>query len=167
MQTVVIKIGGSLAIDETKLADFVMAVSAISTQDFRVVVVHGGGKDINENIALLQETPHFSNGLRITTPSIMKMVEMTLSGHVNKKLVRMLLENDSKAVGISGVDGKLFEATKLQGEVDLGQVGDISKVNVAIVQDLLQMGWIPVISPISFGIGCAFNVETANLSHCR
>jgi acetylglutamate kinase len=159
MQTVVVKIGGSLAIDEGKLADFVGAVAAIPADRFRVVVVHGGGKDINENIALLQEEPKFLNGLRVTTPSIMKMVEMTLSGHVNKKLVRMLLEKGCKAVGISGVDGKLFEAVKLQGEQDLGQVGDIQNVNTALVVDLLQAGWTPVVSPISFGAGCAFNVN--------
>ena len=159
MKTVVIKIGGSLAIDEAKLAEFVAAVVQIPSQDFRIVVVHGGGKDINENIALLKEEPNFINGLRVTTPSIMKMVEMTLSGHVNKKLVRMLLEQGAKAVGISGVDGKLFAAVKLQGEADLGQVGDIQTVNTSLVQDLLGCGWTPVVSPISFGIGCAFNVN--------
>jgi acetylglutamate kinase len=159
MQTVVVKIGGSLAIDEEKLQNFVAAVASIPVHEFRMVVVHGGGKDINENIALLQEKPNFINGLRVTTPSIMKMVEMTLSGHVNKKLVRMLLEQGAKAVGISGVDGKLFEATKLQGEADLGQVGDIHSVNTGLVSDLLQTGWIPVVSPISFGVGCAFNVN--------
>ena len=159
MQTVVVKIGGSLAIDEAKLADFVAAVAAVPASQFRIVVVHGGGKDINENIALLQETPNFINGLRVTTPSIMKMVEMTLSGHVNKKLVRMLLEKGSKAVGVSGVDGKLFEAVKLQGDADLGQVGDIHKVNAGLVQDLLAAGWVPVVSPISYGEGLAFNVN--------
>lgn len=159
MQTVVVKIGGSLAIDEGKLVEFVKAVAAVPAERYRIVVVHGGGKDINENIALLQEEPKFLNGLRVTTPSIMKMVEMTLSGHVNKKLVRMLLENGCKAVGVSGVDGKLFEAVKLQGKDDLGQVGDIQKVNTALVTDLLTLGWTPVVSPISFGEGCAFNVN--------
>lgn len=159
MQTVVVKIGGSLAIDEGKLADFVAAVAAVPSHDYRVVVVHGGGKDINENIALLQEQPHFINGLRVTTPSIMKMVEMTLSGHVNKKLVRMLVEQGAQAVGISGVDAKLFAAKKLEGDVDLGQVGDIYQVNPQVVQALLGAGFVPVVSPISYGEGCAFNVN--------
>ena len=159
MQTVVVKIGGSLAIDEDKLEQFVSAVASIPASEYRVVVVHGGGKDINENIALLKEEPRFLDGLRVTTPSIMKMVEMTLSGHVNKKLVRMLLEKGAKAVGISGVDGMLFQAEKLQGPNDLGQVGDIKKVNSALVDDLLSHGWVPVVSPISFGTGCAFNVN--------
>lgn len=159
MQTVVVKIGGSLAIDEGKLMDFVGAVAGIPADRFRVVVVHGGGKDINENIALLQEEPRFLDGLRVTTPSIMKMVEMTLSGHVNKKLVRMLLAKECRAVGISGVDGKLFQAVKLQGKNDLGQVGDIEQVDVSLVADLLSTGWTPVVSPISYGAEGAFNVN--------
>ena len=100
MKKVVVKIGGSLAIDEAKLADFVSAVSTLPGSGCQVAVVHGGGKDINENIALLKEQPTFIDGLRVTTPGIMKMVEMTLSGHVNKKLVRMLLNNGCGAVGI-------------------------------------------------------------------
>ncbi len=83
MKKVVVKIGGSLAIDEAKLLDFTRAIAALPARDCLVAVVHGGGKDINENIALLSEEPRFIEGLRVTTPGIMKMVEMTLSGHVN------------------------------------------------------------------------------------
>ena len=159
MKKVVVKIGGSLAIDEAKLLDFTRAVAKLSAQDFQVAVVHGGGKDINENIALLSEEPRFIEGLRVTTPSIMKMVEMTLSGHVNKKLVRMLENEGASAIGISGVDGKLFEAKKREGGVDLGQVGNIAKVNPKIVTDLWTAGWTPVVSPISIGEGVAWNVN--------
>jgi acetylglutamate kinase len=159
MQTVVVKIGGSLAVDEAKLADFVSAVARVPIQNFRMVVVHGGGKDINENLALLQEEPRFINGLRVTTPSIMKMVEMTLSGHVNKKLVRLLLEQGVRAVGISGVDGQILVASKMQSEANLGQVGAIRQVNPQLVMDLLQAGWTPVVSPIAFGIGGALNIN--------
>lgn len=159
MKTVVVKIGGSLAIDEAKLLDFTCAVAKLPALGFRAVVVHGGGKDINENIALLSEEPRFIDGLRVTTPNIMKMVEMTLSGHVNKKLVRMLENAGASAVGISGVDGKLFEAKKKTGGADLGQVGNICKVNPKIVEDLLSLGWIPVVSPISIGDGIAWNVN--------
>ncbi len=151
MKKVVVKIGGSLAIDEAKLADFVAAVSKLPAMGCQVAVVHGGGKDINENISLLREQPTFIDGLRVTTPSIMKMVEMTLSGHVNKKLVRMLLENNCNAVGLSGVDGKLFEVVKKQGKVDLGLVGEVKKVNPKIVETLWSAGFVPVVSPISIG----------------
>ena len=151
MKKVVVKIGGSLAIDEAKLADFVSAVSTLPGSGCQVAVVHGGGKDINENIALLKEQPTFIDGLRVTTPGIMKMVEMTLSGHVNKKLVRMLLNNGCGAVGISGVDANLFQVEKKQGKVDLGLVGEIKQVNPKIVTDLWSAGWTPVVSPISIG----------------
>ena len=159
MKKVVVKIGGSLAIDEAKLADFVSAVSALPGSGCQVAVVHGGGKDINENIALLKEQPTFIDGLRVTTPGIMKMVEMTLSGHVNKKLVRMLLTNGCNAIGISGVDGNLFKVEKKQGKVDLGLVGEIKQVNPKIIQDLFSAGWTPVVSPISIGDGQSWNVN--------
>ena len=159
MKKVVVKIGGSLAIDEAKLLDFTRAIAALPARDCLVAVVHGGGKDINENIALLSEEPRFIEGLRVTTPGIMKMVEMTLSGHVNKKLVRMLENNGAAAIGISGVDGQLFEAKKREGRVDLGLVGNIEKVNPKIVEDLWKTGWTPVVSPISMGNGIAWNVN--------
>ena len=159
MKKVVVKIGGSLAIDEAKLADFVSAVSTLPGSGCQVAVVHGGGKDINENIALLKEQPTFIDGLRVTTPGIMKMVEMTLSGHVNKKLVRMLLTNGCNAIGISGVDGNLFKVEKKQGKVDLGLVGEIKQVNPKIIQDLFAAGWTPVVSPISIGEGQSWNVN--------
>lgn len=159
MKKVVVKIGGSLAIDEAKLLDFTRAIATLPARDCLVAVVHGGGKDINENIALLSEEPRFIEGLRVTTPGIMKMVEMTLSGHVNKKLVRMLGNCGMDAVGISGVDGKLFEAQKREGRVDLGLVGNIEKVNPKIVEDLWKTGWTPVVSPISMGNGIAWNVN--------
>ena len=139
MKKVVVKIGGSLAIDEAKLADFVAAVSKLPAMGCQVAVVHGGGKDINENISLLREQPTFIDGLRVTTPSIMK------------KLVRMLLENNCNAVGLSGVDGKLFEVVKKQGKVDLGLVGEVKKVNPQIVETLWSAGFVPVVSPISIG----------------
>lgn len=159
MKKVVVKIGGSLAVDESKLLEFVTAASRLPDMGYALTIVHGGGKDINENLALLAETPRFINGLRVTTPSIMKMVEMTLSGHVNKKLVRMLLQCKCKAVGISGVDGALLQVTKLQNGEDLGLVGDIETVEPKLVNDLLATGWTPVVSPISLGPDSSYNVN--------
>ncbi|MCF0224759.1 MAG: acetylglutamate kinase [Fibrobacter sp.] len=159
MKKVVVKIGGSLAIDEAKLFDFVTAVAKLPLMGCQVAIVHGGGKDINENISLLKEQPTFIDGLRVTTPSIMKMVEMTLSGHVNKKLVRMLQSSNCGAIGISGVDGNLFEVEKKKGNIDLGLVGEIKKVNAKIISDLWNAGWVPVVSPISVGNGISWNVN--------
>jgi acetylglutamate kinase len=158
MKTIVVKIGGSLAVDESKLLDFA-AVAAEVSKKFRLVIVHGGGKDINANLALLNEEPKFINGLRVTTPAIMDMVEMTLSGKVNKKLVRMLLLNNANAAGISGVDARFLEAKPLQGKGDLGAVGDIFKVNTQILEAFFSANITPVISPVSYGDGVSYNVN--------
>jgi acetylglutamate kinase len=158
MKTIVVKIGGSLAVDDSKLADFAQAAAEIS-KACRLAIVHGGGKDINANLALLNEEPKFIDGLRVTTPAIMDMVEMTLSGKVNKKLLRMLLLNNAEAAGISGVDAKLLEAVPMQGKGDLGQVGDVFNVNAKILEVLLNANITPVISPVSYGDGKAYNVN--------
>jgi len=158
MKTIVVKIGGSLAVDEAKLLDFAVAAAGIS-KGFRMAIVHGGGKDINANLALLNEEPKFINGLRVTTPATMDMVEMTLSGRVNKKLVRMLLANNAVVAGISGVDAKLLEAKPMQGKGDLGAVGDIVNVNTQILEALFAANITPVISPVSYGSGNAWNVN--------
>jgi len=158
MKTIVVKIGGSLAVDDAKLLDFASA-AAEAAKEFRLAIVHGGGKDINANLTLLNEEPKFIDGLRVTTPAIMDMVEMTLSGKVNKKLVRMLLSNNTNTAGISGVDAKLLEAKPLQGKGDLGAVGDIFKVNTQILEALFSVNITPVISPISYGNGISYNVN--------
>ena len=158
LKTIVVKIGGSLAVDESKLLSFAASAAEIS-KNYRLAIVHGGGKDINANLALQNEEPKFLNGLRVTTPAIMDMVEMTLSGKVNKKLLRMLLSNNAEAVGISGVDAKLLEAAPMQGKGDLGQVGDIFNVNAKILEILFESGITPVISPVSYGNGVAYNVN--------
>lgn len=144
--------------DESKLLDFAVSAAEIS-KNYRLAIVHGGGKDINSNLALLNEEPKFLNGLRVTTPVIMDMVEMTLSGKVNKKLLRMMLSNNAEAVGISGVDARLLEAKPLQGKGDLGQVGDVCKVNTKILEVLFASGITPIISPVSYGDGIAYNVN--------
>lgn len=159
MKKIVVKIGGSMAVDEAKLAEFVAAVSKLPAMGFQVAVVHGGGKEINANIALLSEQPTFIEGLRVTTPGIMKMVEMTLSGSVNKKLVRMFLGNGCKAVGVSGVDAELFTVQKRRGNVDLGLVGEITKVDPTLIETLWNANMVPVVSPISYGEGMSWNVN--------
>jgi acetylglutamate kinase len=158
MKTIVVKIGGSLAVDDSKLLDFARA-SAEMSKSCELIIVHGGGKDINANLALLNEEPKFLNGLRVTTPAIMDMVEMTLSGKVGKKLVRMLLSEGANVAGISGVDTKLLEAKKLEGKGDLGAVGDIFRVNTKILEVLLEAGITPVVSPVSYGEGISYNVN--------
>lgn len=156
---IVVKIGGSLAVDDAKLADFVAAAAKLPALGLDFALVHGGGREINRNVALLDEKPTFIEGLRVTTPGIMKMVEMTLSGSVNKRLVRLFLENGCPAAGISGVDGELMSVVKRGGNYDLGLVGEVQKVNTKLVETLWAGGFVPVVSPISYGDGLSWNVN--------
>jgi acetylglutamate kinase len=144
-----VKIGGSMMDDEEALEGLCAALADLRRQGTPLVLVHGGGKDINRNLAWLQETPEFKDGLRVTGPAAMKVVEMTLSGHVNKKLVGLLNGHGGKAAGISGVDGPTFLCGRISDE--LGQVGRIVRVDTALVEALLAGGFLPVVSPVSAG----------------
>jgi acetylglutamate kinase len=159
---VCVKIGGSLAVNEELLEDFCKAVAQLQDSRVELTIVHGGGKDINENLSLLQESPQFINGLRVTDANVLKMVEMTLSGYVNKKIVRLIQKHGGDAVGISGCDGQLIVAQKTpnEGGVDLGFVGQAEKVNPHLAQVLMSKGYVPVVSPISSSLdGQAWNLN--------
>ncbi len=153
MQSALVKIGGSLAEDPQALAELCSALARLHREGNRLVLVHGGGKDINKNLELLQEKPRFERGLRITDAPVMKMVEMTLSGWVNKQLVRFFQAEGCNAVGVSGVDGGLLRAVRKVGEVDLGLVGTITSVDPTLVKLLWEGGILPVVSPVSAGEG--------------
>lgn len=157
---IVIKFGGSLAQDPQVLSELTRAIADLSAEGNHVALVHGGGKDINENLKLLQEEVQFVDGLRVTDQNVLGMVEMTLSGKVNKYLVRLLRQHGCSAVGISGVDGMLMDAKKREGNPDLGFVGDVQQVHPEIVHHLWQGHFTPVISPISGDAsGQAWNVN--------
>ena len=152
-KTLAIKIGGSMAVDDQALSGLCQALAQLSISGYRLILVHGGGKDINENLELLRQPPRFIDGLRVTDASVLKMVEMTLSGFVNKKLVKLLLTQKCQAVGISSVDAGLIEASKKQSDLDLGLVGQVDQVNPAIIQHLWAGCYLPVVSPVSWGGG--------------
>ena len=123
-----------------------------------LVLVHGGGKDINRNLQWLGEEPKFKDGLRITSEDALLIVEMTLSGSVNKRLVSLLQAEGARACGISGVDGSTFICLPLDPE--LGRVGTVSKVRPALVEALLHDRFLPVVSPISADTaGAHYNVN--------
>ncbi len=159
-ESLLIKIGGSLAVDLEKLSAFAKTLGRLVKEGYPLAVVHGGGKEINENLELLKEKPVFVNGLRVTDGNVLNMVEMTLSAQVNKKLVRLLQKEGVAAVGISGVDGALISAVKKESDVDLGYVGSPHQVRPELVHTLWQGGFLPVISPISTSVEAqAFNVN--------
>jgi acetylglutamate kinase len=144
---ILIKIGGSMMDDEAALAGLCEALATLRRKGQRLVLVHGGGKDINRHLAWLREEPLFKDGLRVTSEAALKVVEMTLSGYVNKKLVGLLNAYGGAAAGLSGVDGPTFTCEKISDE--LGRVGRITQVNTALCDALLEAGFLPVVSPIS------------------
>lgn len=144
--------------DEAALAGVCAALAALRKSGLPLALVHGGGKDINRHLAWLQEEPRFLDGLRVTGPAAMKVVEMTLSGYVNKKLVGLLNAHGARAAGLSGVDGPTFRCEPISAE--LGQVGRIVAADTALVEALLAAGFLPVVSPISVDAGQAhYNVN--------
>jgi len=147
---IVVKIGGSMMDDEVALQGVCSALARLHNSGLPLVLVHGGGKDINRHLAWLQEEPVFKNGLRVTSLPALKVVEMTLSGFVNKKLVSLLNLNKGNATGLSGVDGTTFLCEQISSE--LGQVGTIVSVNTGLVETLLAAKFLPVVSPISVDV---------------
>jgi acetylglutamate kinase len=124
----------------------------------KVVLVHGGGPEITDLMVKLDKKPEFYNGLRVTDAETADIVQMVLAGKVNKTLVKLLEIKGGNAVGLSGVDGKLIQAETMDEK--LGYVGKIKKINIKPVSDLLDAGYIPVISTI----GCGDNGDTYNIN---
>ena len=148
-QVVVIKYGGSAMLDakinETIIQDMVLLKSV----GLRPVIVHGGGPEINQMLNKMAIESSFIDGLRITTKETVEVVEMVLAGKVNKKIVSMIHEQGGSAVGLTGKDGQMIEAKKLEKEgIDLGFVGEITKVHTKLINTLIEDDFIPVIAPI-------------------
>ncbi len=145
--SVVVKIGGSMMESDDDLREICLALSELKKQGLKLILVHGGGKDINRHLAWLNEEPAFRDGLRVTTVAGMRVVEMTLSGLVNKKLVGYLNAHGADAVGVSGVDGTLLTCEPIHPE--LGRVGRVATVKTRLLETLAAGGHLPVVSPIS------------------
>ena len=151
---VVVKYGGNAMIDQTLKAAFAQDIAFLRYAGLRPVVVHGGGPQIGSMLQRLGLTSEFKGGLRVTTPEVMDVVRMVLTGQVGRELVGLLNHHGPLAVGLSGEDAELFGArrrgTVVDGEdVDLGLVGDVERVNPAAVQDILDAGRIPVVSTVA------------------
>ena len=141
-------------IDDDLKRAFAQDIAFLRYAGLRPVVVHGGGPQIGAMLKRLGLTSEFKGGLRVTTPEVMDVVRMVLTGQVGRELVGLLNGHGPLAVGLSGEDGGLFEArrrgTIIDGEdVDLGLVGDVVGVNPAAVQDILGAGRIPVVSTVA------------------
>ncbi|MGZ4719891.1 acetylglutamate kinase [Oryzihumus sp.] len=151
---VVIKYGGNAMLDEELKAAFAQDIVFLRYAGLRPVVVHGGGPQIASMLGRLGLPSEFRGGLRVTTPEVMDVVRMVLTGQVGRELVGLINRHGPLAVGLSGEDGALFGARRrpatVNGEsVDVGLVGDVETVNPTAVTDLLEAGRIPVVSTIA------------------
>lgn len=152
-KTIVIKYGGNAMISE-ELKDAVMTdIVLLSLVGINVVLVHGGGPEINDMLARIGKQPKFINGLRYTDAETMEIVQMVLAGKVNKNLVQLLTHHGGKAVGLCGLDGNMITAVKQYDKDDLGFVGSITDVDVTIVNKSMRDGYIPVIATVANGAG--------------
>ena len=157
-EVVVVKYGGNAMIDEHLKAQVMEDIVLLWLIGVKIVLVHGGGPEISETMSKLGKKAEFVDGLRVTDKETVDIVQMVLAGKVNKTLVNLLEMNGGKAMGISGMDGRLIEA-EIKNE-KLGYVGNITKINIDPVNDLLEKGYIPVISTL----GCDSEGNTYNIN---
>ncbi|MCR4939093.1 MAG: acetylglutamate kinase [Treponemataceae bacterium] len=149
---VVVKYGGNAMLNEELKKAVMEDIVLLNTIGIHVVLVHGGGPEINSMLERVGKESKFINGLRYTDAETMEIVQMVLTGKLNKDIVGILLQEGGKAVGLSGVDSGLIRAKKRDKDgVDLGLVGDVTEVNPDIVMSLLDQGFIPVISTVALG----------------
>ena len=157
---VVVKYGGN-AMTNAELKEAVMSdIVLLSEVGIKVVLVHGGGPEINAMLKRVGIESKFINGLRYTDAETIDIVKMVLCGKVNKELVCALQLHGGKALGLCGCDGQMILAQKLDSEVDLGFVGDIKKVTTKPIVDALNNGYVPIISTVGVGEdGQSYNIN--------
>lgn len=169
-KTVVIKYGGHAMADEKLKESFALDVILLKSLGINTVIVHGGGPQINETLKRYGIVSEFVRGMRVTDEQTMSVVEMVLTGQVNKEVVGYLNQHGGRAVGLSGKDGTLLLCDKMLQEVkgddgtvelvDIGYVGNVLKVNQELIQTLEHGKFIPVIAPVGVGAdGKSYNVN--------
>lgn len=146
---VVVKYGGNAMTNEELKHAVMSDIVLLTLVGIKVVLVHGGGPEINEMLNKVGIESKFIGGLRYTDADTVEIVRMVLSGKVNKELVALLAQNKGNALGLCGIDGQMLIAEKKESEVDLGFVGDIVKVNKRPILDALDGGYIPVIATVA------------------
>ena len=158
----VIKYGGAAMVKDSLKKSFCEDITLLRSVGLRPIVVHGGGPEITATLEKLGGKAEFVDGIRVTHASDVKVVEMVLTGAINTELVTLLNQEGGHAVGVSGKDGALLRARKIASEAgrDLGQVGEVTRVNRDFLEMLLNQGYVPVISPIGIGEdGLSYNIN--------
>ena len=150
-KTVVVKYGGSAMVDEV-LKDAVMCdIVLMHLVGIRVVLVHGGGKEIDAMLTKVGKQSRFVGGMRCTDRETIDIVQMVLAGKVNKDLVQLLERHSGRAVGLCGLDDGMLRAEKMAAPEDLGFVGEITEVNPAPLNNATQNGYVPIVAPLAGG----------------
>lgn len=164
-EIVVIKYGGNAMIDEDQKKNVIKQIALLKMLNIKIVLVHGGGPDIENELKEKNIKSQFKNGLRVTDKETMNVVEMILIGKTNTKLVKMLNEQSCNAIGLSGIDASIIKCNK--SNKDIGYVGEIETVNRDLIIDLLDKGYTPVISPIGVDAnGNTYNIN-ADIAACE
>ncbi len=157
-KVVVIKYGGNAMINEELKLQVMEDIVMLHLVGVHVVLVHGGGPDISGMLKRVGKESIFKDGLRVTDKETMEIAQMVLAGKTNKNLVNLLEVKGGKAMGISGIDGQMIKAE--MNDPDLGYVGKITEVNVQPIRDLIEKGYIPVVSTI----GCDDDGNVYNIN---
>ncbi len=164
-KTIVIKYGGNAMIDDELKSSFARDVVLLKLVGLNPVVVHGGGPQISSTLEKLGIESSFVDGLRVTSQETVNVVEMVLGGSVNKEIVSLINSHGGKAVGLTGKDGNLIRASKIDAKEDIGFVGKVDKINPALVRHLEQDNFIPVIAPIGVGDdGETYNINADSVA---
>lgn len=160
-KTIVVKYGGAAMQNEDLTQKILQDITLLKFVGVNPIVVHGGGPEINSLLNKLGIEPKFEKGLRVTDDQTMEIVQMTLTGKINKDIVAKLNALGGRAIGLCGIDANLIAAKKTRsGETDLGLVGDITGVNTKLLNLLAQDEYIPVIAPIGIGEnGESYNIN--------
>jgi acetylglutamate kinase len=165
-KTIVVKYGGNAMVDDALTQSFAQDIVLMKLVGMNPVVVHGGGPQIGALLEKLGIRSEFISGMRVTDAATMEVVEMVLGGTVNKAIVSLLNQAGGKAIGITGKDGDLIRASKMLmqdaagNDLDIGFVGEVSSINRAVVDTLVNGDFIPVIAPVGVGAdGQGYNIN--------
>ncbi|WP_407270240.1 acetylglutamate kinase [Radiobacillus sp. PE A8.2] len=162
MNYVVIKCGGSV-FEKLPTSFYENIVELKKSEGWQPIIVHGGGPLISSLLKNIGVETTFVNGLRVTTNEVLDVVEMALSGAMNKQIVRKLAEAGGQGYGISGIDGSLLTATPMDQKSPLGYVGKVTNVKTSLIEAIVEQGHIPVISPLGIdGTGQRYNINADN-----
>lgn len=159
-ETIVVKYGGNAMINEELKSAVMSDLVLMQLVGVNIVLVHGGGPEINATLKAVGKESRFENGMRVTDKETIDIVQMVLSGKVNKSLVQLLESHGGKALGLCGLDGKMLMAEKLVSSVDLGYVGEIKEVNAEPINNALSTGYIPIVATVAGGYdGNVYNIN--------